>query len=228
MPYYVKLFTQSPYILDVEVLDQPPEWTERFEHEGEWIMYRAMSGVPVSPEHAPSGFRVGIPAARLPDLFGLGPGLGVTDLIRDKIEELEPGVHQFLPAEITAKGGERPERRYWFLHICNRVDAIDPEKSVLRFAEGGGRFYADGIPGGATPRMVLREEAIAGMCLWKDRRWSTGFFMSDALFDFVTEGKRKEFFAPPGSIRRRGEAYETHKLGSLHRIRAAERGLASV
>lgn len=198
MPYHAKLFMRSPYIPSgLEILDKPPEWAQRFEHDGEWILYKAMSGVPVDPAHAPSRFKVGVAAARLPDLFDIGAGLGVTDLVRDKIEELEPGVHQFLPAEITAKGGERPDRRYWLLHICNRVDAIDPERSALRFAERGGRFHYDNVPGGATPRMVLREEAIAGMCLWIDRRWGgDGFFMSDALFDFVTEGKRKEFFAP--------------------------------
>jgi hypothetical protein len=201
MPYHVSLYKRSPYILDVEVLDQPPEWTERFEHEGEWIMYRSMSGVPVNPDHAPSRFRVGIPAARLPDLFGLGPSLGASDLVREKIEEMEPSVHQFLPAEITAKGGERPERRYWFLHICNRVDAIDPDKSALRYDERLEKFRTDNVPGGAKPRMVLRKEAIAGMCLWIERRWSGGFFISDELSDFLTDGKRfKELAFPSGAF----------------------------
>lgn len=200
MPYHVKLFKRSPYSPNLTVLDEPPEWGESITHDGEWILYKSMSGVPVNPAHAPSRFKVGVAAARLPDLFGLGHGLGVTDLVRDKVEELEPGVHQFLPAEITAKGGERPEKRYWFLHICNRVDAIDPERSVLRVDEKG-RFHWDRLPEGAKPRMVLREEIIAGKCLWINPRWTGGgFFMSDELFDFVTEGKRKDFFAPPGAF----------------------------
>lgn len=155
--------------------------------------------MPVNPAHAPSRFRVEVAAARLPDFFALSSGFGVSDLVRDKIEELEPGVHQFLPAEITAKGGERPEKRYWVLHICNRVDAIDPDKSVLRYDERYNKFYPD-IPGGVRPRLVLKGDVIAGMCLWIDRLWSSGTFMSDALFDFLTEGKRTDFFAHPGAF----------------------------
>jgi hypothetical protein len=50
--------------------------------------------------------------------------------------------------------------------------------------------------------MVLRKEVIAGKCLWIDRRWLPGgFFMSDELFDFLTEGKVfKEIIGPPGSF----------------------------
>lgn len=173
MPYHAKLFMRSPYIPSgLEILDKPPEWAQRFEHDGEWILYKAMSGVPVDPAHAPSRFKVGVAAARLPDLFDIGAGLGVTDLVRDKIEELEPGVHQFLPAEITAKGGERPDRRYWLLHICNRVDAIDPERSALRFAERGGaiplrqcsrwRDAEDGAPRGGDRRHVPVDRPAMG------------------------------------------------------------------
>lgn len=200
MPYNVSLYMRSPYILDPEVLDQPPEWTERFTHDGERIHIRAGSGVPVDPAFAPSRFRIELPAARLPDMFNLGiGGPCVTDLVRDKVEELEPGVHQFLPVEITAKGGECPEKRFWLLHICNRVDAIDPDRSVLRVDEKG-RFHWDRLPAGVQPRMVLRKEVIAGKCLWYDRRWLPGgFFMSDELFDFLTEGKVfKETIGPPG------------------------------
>ena len=201
MPYNVSLFKRSPYIPGAEVLDQPPEWTESFTHDGERIHFRGMSGVPVDPKHAPSRFKVGIAAARLPDLFALSSGFGASDLVRDKVEELEPGVHQFLPAEITAKGGERPKKRYWFLHICNRLDAIDPDRSVLR-VDDKGRFHWDRIPGGAKSRMVLRKEVIAGKCLWFDRRWlPRGIFMSNELFDFLTEGKVfKEIIGPPGSF----------------------------
>ena len=201
MPYNVHVYKQSPYNPGAEVLDQPPEWTESFTHNGERIHYRGMSGVPVDdPAHAPSRFRLEIAAARLPDVFVLSSGWGVSDLVRDMVEELEPGVHQFLPAEITAKGRERPEKRYWFLHICNRVDAIDPDKSVLR-VDDKGRYHWDRLPAGEQARMVLRKEVIAGKCLWIDRRWlPRGVFMSDELFDFLTEGKRKDFIGPPGTF----------------------------
>ena len=204
MPYDWTLYLRSPYLpRGAHAFGVQAAWREPLIYKGEWIFNKSMGGVPIDPAEAPSRFRVGIPAARLPDFFGLAEGgYCVSDLVRDKIEELEPGVHQFLPAAITAKGGEVPQQRYSLFHICNRVDAIDPEKSVLSYDEGLKTFdrSSRGLPPDATPRMVLRKEAVAGMCAWVDRRWKYGYFMSDALAEFLIEAHRRPFIGPKGTF----------------------------
>lgn len=191
MPYHVKIDLRSPYqAKDGEVLDYPEDWFEPTERRGRvWGGNRIFRGAPLDPSEVPHKFRTKTRADRLPDMFAVPAGYMVSDVLREKIEEQEPGVHRFFDTEITCKGGEKPAKRYWLLQICNLVDAIDEEKSVLYTIGNGYKIYQRyGLGPGAQPKLVFRKEAIAGMCVWMDERFE-GFFMSDELVEFILKYK---------------------------------------
>ena len=191
MPYNVSLDLRSPYIAkDGEVLDYPEDWSKPSERKGRvWRGNKIYRGAPLEPSEVPHRFKTATRADRLPDMFDIPAGPMVSDVLRDKIEELEPGVHRFFDADITCKGGEKPAKRYWLFQICNLVDAINEEKSIL-FTIGNGFkiFQRYGLGPNVEPKLVFHKEAINGMCIWMDERFS-GFFMSDELVDFIRKNK---------------------------------------
>lgn len=191
MPYHVEIDLRSPYhAKDPEVLDYPDDWFEDNERNGRvWLGNRIQRGAPLDPSEVPHRFKTATRADRLPDMFDMPAGFMVSDVLRDRIEALEPGVHRFFDAEITAKGGEKPAKRYRLLQICNLVDAIDEEKSVLFVSGNGFKSYGRyGLGVDVEPKLVFRREAIAGMCVWMDERFH-GFFMSDELVEFIRKNR---------------------------------------
>ena len=194
MPYIVSLVPRSPYSPWVDV---PGYVTGTFSKpitvDGELIVSVLNSGIPLDPEKVPHRYIVQAKAEALPEIFGLKFGYAVIDRFREKVEELEPTVHQFFDVEIMTKGGARPDKRYWLLQICNRVSSIDPEKTTLPLGPGD-RYVGTNIPSGQPMGMVLRKEAIAGKRMWFDRKFM-GRFFSDELFDFVRVNKMTRFDA---------------------------------
>jgi len=191
MPYAWEIDLRSPYhAKDPEVLDYPDDWFEDTERHGRvWGGNRIFRGAPLDPSEVPHRFKTATRADRLPDMFDIPTGYMVSAVLRDKIEELEPGVHRFFDTEITCKGGEKPAKRYWLFQICNLVDAIDEEKSVRFVSENGFKNYKRyGLGPGAEPKLVFRKEAIAGMCVWMDERFAD-FFMSDELVEFIRKNR---------------------------------------
>ncbi len=87
---------------------------------------------PVHGAGPSSGFRQPLPdrpyqrrftekVTYLPEILGVSV---ITSRIRDVIEKLEPGVHQYLPFEFYYKDGEKIPGERWYLNICNRLDTI--------------------------------------------------------------------------------------------------------
>jgi len=196
MPYVVSLVPQSPYIPSglTAIGYTHGTFSKPFKYDEEWISSVLNSGTPMDPEMVPRRHAVDVKAEALPDIFSLGFGYGVTDRVREKVEELEPGVHQFFDIELTTKGGRRPKKRHWLLHICNRLDAIDPEKTTLPLAPGGLEYSVAAYTVGEPIDMVLRKEAIEGKCMWIDRKFME-HFLSDELFDFVEKNGLTKFYS---------------------------------
>lgn len=88
----------------------------------------------------PYRYRLEKPTDWMPDI-----GNGITERVVDLIEAIEPGVHQYLPAEIYNSDGSFRERR-WLLNICNQLDTLVPEHSNIvvspygRYMIGNGAF----------------------------------------------------------------------------------------
>lgn len=53
----------------------------------------------------------------------------ISQRIKDKLEELEPGVHQFFPTRLLDSDGSEPWGQYYFLQIRNVIFSLDVEAS---------------------------------------------------------------------------------------------------
>jgi hypothetical protein len=131
-------------------------------------------------------------SAPLPDHLP-GSGFGaVNTKIKDAIEAIEPGVHQFFPVEVTFPDGSLAEP-YWYLNAVNRVNAIALEHCVQVYE----RFYdRDLYPGWSDfvynrmPETIIaiHKEKVAGMALWIDYKLDQNFISED-LAKFIMDNK---------------------------------------
>jgi hypothetical protein len=103
----------------------------------------------------------------------------VSQSIRDFIETIEPGVHQFIPVEVTLSNGEAPAENYYLINICNLVDAVDQANSKMKKASYGNSFI---VSGSSNAKVVLDKSAIQRMALWIDSSITGMEFMSDELY----------------------------------------------
>jgi hypothetical protein len=134
----------------------------------------------------------------LPD-FGLAPWGGwglVSQVFVDIVEELEPGVNQFLPiADTVDRKGRGVGKRYFLMNILQQINAIDVERSSVDFLETNHSFVVDGSEKRFTLRtmrllephtLVLKRSLIAGHHLWRGTTEDIyHVFLSDALHHAV-------------------------------------------
>jgi hypothetical protein len=116
----------------------------------------------------------------LEPMVPLGKRYAVSQSIREFIETLEPGVHQFIPLEITFRNGEAPTEKYYLVNICNLVDAVDKANSRMKKSSYGSRFI---VTGSSNAKVVLKKRAIHEMSLWVDSSITGMNFMSDDLYE---------------------------------------------
>ena len=79
----------------------------------------------------------------------------VTKVLKDILEELEPGAHQFFPMAVYWKG-EKITDNFW-LNLCTRLDEYHPELTYPR----NERAFFKPVKGGSNS-IVLSIEAIGG------------------------------------------------------------------
>jgi hypothetical protein len=98
--------------------------------------------------------------------------------LRDLIEELEPGVHQFQPIELIWKKDESHAADFFWFNPCNRVDGIDRTHSTAKFDEKTGKWKYEG------GEFVVNLEQVAGHHIWVDSRASFGTnWVSEAFYN---------------------------------------------
>lgn len=114
-------------------------------------------------------------------------GITVSERLKDAIEAIEPGIHQFVPVELLHRDGAPYGKPLWYFTICTLIDAISPQSPGLRKAfytarpeENPDSYFWTILPGGRD-KLAVSKEAIAGRAVWCDRRYITGTFFSDAL-----------------------------------------------
>lgn len=123
----------------------------------------------------------------------------VSERAKAAIEELESGVHQFIPVEFLNQRGKHLEHRFWF-NTGNRIDGMDRENTTMvlvlnswspakMIATTFPDFFPEGADPNAEPKMVFNRDQIDGVHLWHDRYLSGGKgmapFMSQAMHDHL-------------------------------------------
>lgn len=140
----------------------------------------------------------------LPHFVNIYTRLGLSPEARALVEELEPGVHQFLPVEVVRRRGKKPIHRPdgrvldepYFLFIPQTVlDAVWVERSEVRV------LHPTDLPAPwVEPRYVsssfwkitLRRELTAGRHAWRGRfHLPQRLLFSDALVHAAEERKMR-------------------------------------
>ena len=99
---------------------------------------------PLEPHERPSEFRLMERPKSLASLILLNDRLLAVDAtLKEIIETLEPGVHQFWPLRITLRNGNEYPVAYYGMIIRRFIDSFVPEQSDAHQATGV-IFYANG------------------------------------------------------------------------------------
>jgi hypothetical protein len=105
----------------------------------------------------------------------------ITSRVRDVIETLEPGVHQFFPCELYLKDGTPIPEQRWYLNVCNRLDTIAAEHcNILIHPKHG--YYLTG--NGKTDVKVWKNNVI-GHAIWSEWKYNNDIYVSDALVEAI-------------------------------------------
>ena len=197
MPYTFQMSLTPQHTVYLEYSDNEVSWRARV-GPGRPRGDAESNGIPADPMGLCTSIRLLTSRKTLPPVFSGHFRFAVSRTVKNLIERLEPGVHQFLRLEISLRNrtpfvGED----YFLLNICNRVDAIDTTASVLGII--GGRFLRGGIEGvaGRDYRVVVQKDVVAGMACWHDEKFSGADFMSNALYsELQSRGVHSLDFSP--------------------------------
>lgn len=138
MVYYLGYQTAGEYKVNFRNLDGDPykiEAVDATPDGGISIMrHPTISGRAIKTEFVPTKieWQDSQPVPEVDQPFGI---LSVPDRFKEIVEQLEPGVHQFLPVEFVDVEGNHLAHR-WFFIVCNRIDSVDREHSTFVLWKG--------------------------------------------------------------------------------------------
>lgn len=90
-------------------------------------------GYPLVADSAPKAMLWRSKSKLPPDYAsGNNSAMLVSSRFRDLVEQLEPGVHQFLPVDMyNSRGATEPFDRFFWFVVCTLIDSLDPEHATL-------------------------------------------------------------------------------------------------
>jgi hypothetical protein len=132
---------------------------------------RFSSGRRLRVENAPPRVRW-LSGRKLQDYENTGMA-NVSLRLRSIIEEIEPGIHQFIPVEFVAKDGSHLEDR-WFWQVCNRLDSVHGGKTNWQLPRSVWRPPVD-----EEPRLVFDLRKIGDAKFWHDKHIILGTNVTD-------------------------------------------------
>lgn len=109
--------------------------------------------------------------------------------VKEIIEELEPGVHQFIPFQVFENYDQRSKPfEYFTVYISQRINEIDEARSDVRWTENvfNGKVMRSWKK--KSTALTLRSEAIAGKHLWHNSMAIIDL-MSGELHDRLADGR---------------------------------------
>ncbi len=129
-------------------------------------------GEPLTPEllaMTPDPYFVKPPrSGGMPEIFGENLGVWtVKKNVKNIIEELEPGVHTFIPINLRVRGTEKDFGQYYLLYVGQVIDAVVIDETDFRDGHGRAGFEKASILNRLVGDTVLDGELIAGRHLWR-------------------------------------------------------------
>jgi len=161
------------------------------------------AGVLAPMPDRPLEFEIRYPDTPLPKMFGCLVGNAISTEVRDALDALEPGVHQYIPLRFTNQSGREIDEEFWMLNIGQRLDTCSPADSQnmwerisevrnpkMMAIDGNNLIsrYSDyRTPGkGGKPiweGLACHASRVAGHHLWREYKMHSGIMMSDVLFE---------------------------------------------
>jgi hypothetical protein len=134
--------------------------------------------VPLEPHEKPNWFETIKPYKNLGSLIDTMNRLKLVDEdLKNIIEGLEPGVHQFWPISITFPKGAVYPKQYYGIAIGRFLDCYAPEQTVGEPWPDGTYFSKQAVNG-----LAFSKAAVGTAHLWKERRLRIAtMYFSDAL-----------------------------------------------
>lgn len=151
------------------------------------------NGRALKPDHMPTKVRR-LDDRPIPDYRTWHYFYSVSDRFKEVVEKIEPGVHQFFPAEYVDRKGNHVANM-WFLNVVNRIDSVDrglTEPTGMILAYGLMWMPAYDVPGAdrstlkarfPKPKMYFSRKQIGDRHLWFDKHSIYGPYISDELAD---------------------------------------------
>jgi uncharacterized protein DUF1629 len=170
-----------PYVISGSI-DATRMVKREYSQEQFWNFYAPLlRGEELTPEllaQKPDPYIVKAPEkGGMPEVFGEWT---IKDSVRQIIEDLEPGVHTFIPVNLRVRGSDKDWGQYFFLYPGQVIDAIVIDETDFvegRGRAGFGKLVLDGMrsytlsPFGDT---VLDGRLIEGRQLWRGGRGKMG------------------------------------------------------
>lgn len=141
----------------------------------------------IEESDAPAGLPIALPGkpleayieqlhAPLPDFLTQSI---VNSRVKDTVEAVEPGVHQFTPAIVRMPDGSRDEA-WWTMRQCHRVDALAFElcQDVHKYRprpEQHPNWYYYRSNHDRRMKLVVRKKIVDGFAMWYDWRFQETF-----------------------------------------------------
>jgi hypothetical protein len=140
-------------------------------------------GVLLPDELLPRAARVKSARKKLPDIFALS-GLGVSERLKDSIEALEPGVHQFKEVPVTMKDGNPAPGRYFTTVVGHLArDQVVLERSTIAFYAGSALTKIAPPMSGDDGKVVIDRSRTGGWHLW----YSEDIYSKETISDELKE-----------------------------------------
>lgn len=95
----------------------------------DYLVDPSKAGETLDPSLFPSVAKFSASVNAIKDFYDLGGWRIVSTRVKNKIEELEPGIHQFVPLRIQQSDGSEPWPPFYFFNIRQVVFSIDVAKS---------------------------------------------------------------------------------------------------
>ena len=156
--------------------------------------YAVATGRAVDPEFVPTKVKW-LSSQPVPDVDKLHGILVVSDQFKETVEKFEHH-HQFLPVQFIAKDSDRVIAERWFFIVCNRLDAVDRDRTTLILRNGVLWVPVTDLPveerpdwyvEGTQPKLVYSDAKIGAASAWRDKFLINGPFVSAALGDALAK-----------------------------------------
>jgi hypothetical protein len=162
--------------------------------------YRRLQ-TPYEPGEVPSEAIFESSGKTIADFVPINGHLTLCPEIRDLIESVESGRHQFMPVHIRRLRSQRPifrldgrvlDEPYYLFQAMTFLDSVWVEKSDVRISEMTNLL----IPKPGFPDIVLHKEVTAGHHVWRESRIpAPPLLFSDALMATIDARRYKKLDA---------------------------------